>query len=129
LEGKKANIIYLISGPCGVGKSTIAKEPYWNLKDTAHEINNMLMVGCTNMENILLLARNFVHNGLNVVVDWIIQIELEWLCQQLSIKYVVLWANEDTLIERGYHFFPPIWNTTRVKNAKGALNQWNYANF
>lgn len=118
MENEIAIIVYFISRPCGVGKSTIAKELSRNIKPSAliqgDEMSYMLMEGSElslekrfslTWENILLLVRNFVRNALNVVVDWVIQHELDWLCKNLSdlnveIKYVALRADEDILIDR-----------------------------
>jgi len=56
-------------------------------------------------ENILALTRNFIQHHFNVVIDFVVEDELEWFCNQISaldvrIKFVVLIANKETLVER-----------------------------
>ncbi|WP_061578943.1 AAA family ATPase [Saccharococcus caldoxylosilyticus] len=110
--------IYIVSGPCGVGKSTVAKELSRNLKHAAlisgDDIMFMIEKGYAppweewlsiTWKNILSLTRNFVQHDLNVVIDCVVESELEWFCQHISdlnipIKYIVLIASEDKLIER-----------------------------
>ncbi|MFE5323741.1 AAA family ATPase [Paenibacillus sp. NPDC056579] len=111
-------VVYLISGTSGVGKSTLAKELTQSLKPSAlitgDDVNKMLLPGSElpmdqrfslTWENMILLAKSFLRNDLNVVIEWILQNDLERICERLSdsaiqIKYVVLRANEDTLKER-----------------------------
>ncbi|WP_347551392.1 AAA family ATPase [Pseudalkalibacillus hwajinpoensis] len=110
--------IYLVSGPCGVGKSTITKT-------LAHEMEGVVLIEGDvihsmfigqeqppwdeqleiDWKNILSLTKNFVENNLNVIIDYVVETELEWFCKQLSglnvhIHYVVLRADEGILIER-----------------------------
>jgi gluconate kinase len=110
--------IYIVSGPCGVGKSTVAKELSRNLKHAAlivgDDIMSMIEKGyeppweewlSITWKNILSLTRNFVQHDLNVVIDFVVESELEWFCKHISdlniqIKYIVLRADEDKLIER-----------------------------
>jgi predicted kinase len=118
LDTSNEKTIYIVSGPCGVGKSTVAKELSRNLKQSAliagDDIMTMIEEGyepswgewlSITWKNILSLTRNFVQHGLNVVIDFVVEDELEWFCKHISdlniqIKYIVLIANEDTLIER-----------------------------
>ncbi|WP_257141204.1 AAA family ATPase [Bacillus sp. AFS015802] len=56
-------------------------------------------------ESILSLTRNFIQNDFNVVIDFVVEEELDWFCHhiadlQVTLKYIVLRANKETLIER-----------------------------
>ncbi|MFL8938046.1 AAA family ATPase [Rossellomorea oryzaecorticis] len=111
-------LIYLISGPIGVGKSTTSKK-------LAQNVNNCVLIeGDTILdmfgygagasweerlsltwEHILALTRGFILKGFNVVIDFVVEEEFDWFCKQLSdlqvtMKYIVLKATEETLIER-----------------------------
>lgn len=112
--------IYLISGPCGVGKSTITKEllrkvkksaliqgddflsmPMYE-KDSEPPWDEMLVIM---WKNILSLTQNLLQHNFNVIIDTVVEDELEWFCKHfaylnLNIKYVVLLAEENILIER-----------------------------
>ncbi|WP_173915304.1 AAA family ATPase [Halobacillus sp. Marseille-Q1614] len=108
--------IYIISGPCGVGKSTITKALAQEMEEAAllegDVIYSMLTVELSwerhleiVWQNILSLTRNFVENNLNVVIDYVVESELEWFCKQLTelnvhIYYVVLRADEEVLMKR-----------------------------
>ncbi|MBO1511823.1 AAA family ATPase [Metabacillus bambusae] len=114
----KGNTIYIISGPCGVGKSTVSKEIARMIKRSVlieGDLLNAMIVGDSeltweerleiNWSNILSMTRNVVQHDYHVVIDYVVETELEWFCQQVSdmnvqIKYVVLRANEAKLIER-----------------------------
>lgn len=117
-EETENKTIYLISGPCGVGKSTVSE------KLTQMVTPGVLIVGDYIMsmfgdgseppweeqlqltwKNILALTRNFIQHDFNVVIDFVVEDELEWFCKQISdlgvrIKFIVLIANKETLIER-----------------------------
>jgi cytidylate kinase len=82
LDTTKEKTIYIVSGPCGVGKSTDSKELSRNLKHTAliagDDIMSMIEEGyempweewlSITWKNILSLTRNFVQHDLNVVID------------------------------------------------------------
>ena len=116
----KANeqIIYLVSGPLGVGKSTTTKELAQKVKrcvliegdDLLHMYKGELQPTWEERldltwKNILALTRNFIQHDLNVVIDFVVEEELEWFCNQLSdlnvtLKYVVLRADKEVLMER-----------------------------
>ncbi|WP_144530090.1 AAA family ATPase, partial [Peribacillus simplex] len=56
-------------------------------------------------KNLLALTRNMLRQGLNVVIDFVVEDELEWFCEQLSdldvsIKYAVLHADKEKIAER-----------------------------
>ncbi|MGM7721580.1 AAA family ATPase [Metabacillus sp. Hm71] len=112
------NTIYIISGPCGVGKSTVSKEVARMIDRGVlieGDLLNAMIVDDSelsweerleiNWNNILSLTRNVILHDYNVVIDYVVETELEWFCQQVSdlnvqIKYVVLTAKEAKLRER-----------------------------
>lgn len=114
----KNNTIYLVSGPCGVGKSTVSKIVTQLVKPgvliEGDYINYMFGEGSEppwkdqlrlTWENIAALTRNFIQNNFNVVIDFVVEDELEWFCKQIAdldtrLKYVVLRADKEKLIER-----------------------------
>lgn len=115
---KNKNIIYLVSGPVGVGKSTTSKKLAQNVDNCVllegDSILHMFEHGTEaswedrlslTWENILALTRNFIENDFNIVIDFVVEDELEWFCKQVSdlhvtLKYIVLRADKDKLIER-----------------------------
>ncbi len=118
LGQNKSNIIYLISGPIGVGKSTTSKNIAQSIKNCVLiEGDNILhMFNCDSetswedrlsltWENILTLTKNFIQHDFNVVIDFVVEDELEWFCKQITdlqviLKYIVLRADKKKLIER-----------------------------
>ncbi|NHN35494.1 AAA family ATPase [Paenibacillus agricola] len=111
-------LIYLISGPLGVGKSTTSKELARNIKQCVliegDDLLNMFKgesqpsweerLNLT-WKNILALTRNFILNDLSVVIDFVVEDELDWFCNQISdlnveLRYIILRADKDKLIER-----------------------------
>jgi broad-specificity NMP kinase len=118
MSKQNGRTIYIISGPCGVGKSTIsrifAEEMEHVVLIEGDKIHSML-VGKDELpwerqltivwENILSVSRNFIEHGLDVVIDYVVEDELEWFCEHMSdlnveIKYVVLRADKNTIVER-----------------------------
>jgi predicted kinase len=116
-----ARTVYLLSGPAGVGKSTTAIELVKSLSNSAYlsgdDISHMHINGREKpweskqesdliWNNILQLTRNFIDYGCDVVIDYItFPKDAEWFKDQLGksdimIKYVVLWADEKTLVKR-----------------------------
>jgi ABC-type polysaccharide/polyol phosphate transport system ATPase subunit len=114
----KNKTIYLISGPCGVGKSTVSKILTQMIKPSAMIVGDYIifMFGDGSeppweerlhltWKNILALTRNFIQHDFNVIIDFVVEDELEWFCNQISdldvrLKFIVLRANKETLIER-----------------------------
>jgi 2-phosphoglycerate kinase len=110
--------IYIISGPYGVGKSTIAQELAQRMEKVALIEGDLmkLMFGGKEQspweeqlsiiwENILCLTKNFIENNMNVIIDYVVESELEWFYKHISklnanIYYVVLRADEDIIIKR-----------------------------
>ncbi|WP_339148843.1 MULTISPECIES: AAA family ATPase [unclassified Sutcliffiella] len=112
--------IYIISGPCGVGKSTITKGLARKLEKTVLVEGDMisaLFVGQVQppweeklsivWQNLSSLTKNFLLNGYDVVIDYVVEDELEWFCKELqqtgldiSLHYYVLLADPEVLVER-----------------------------
>lgn len=110
--------IYIISGPCGVGKSTLAKELSRTVKKSAlikgDDFLSMYEEGSAppweeNLsimwKNMLSITQTLILHDYNVIIDIVVENELEWFCKHfaylnLKIKYVVLRADENILIER-----------------------------
>ncbi|MFM9278186.1 AAA family ATPase [Paenibacillus jiagnxiensis] len=117
-DRKDSSVVYLISGPLGVGKSTVSKELANSMKQcTLIEGDLLLHVYRGENEppweerlqlawlNITAVTRNFLRNGFNVVIDFVVEEELEWFCDQLldldvTVYYAVLYAEPDTLAAR-----------------------------
>ncbi|MCA1054150.1 ATP-binding protein [Rossellomorea aquimaris] len=110
--------IFLVSGPIGVGKSTTSKK-------LAQKIHNcVLLEGDAILDmfdygteaswekrlrltwkHIVSLTRGFIEDDFNVVIDFVVEDELEWFYHNLSdlqitMKYIVLTAEEENVIER-----------------------------
>lgn len=111
--------VFVITGPCGVGKSTISHKLAQTLDKSSHinaDLIYEMVVGGYLLPwqddgrlielswlNISALASNFLENNYDVVIDYIAFPEhLEYLknleCKYNAVlKYVVLMANEDTI--------------------------------
>lgn len=112
------SLLYLISGPLGVGKSTTAKMLAERVERCVliegdlllHMLHHELPLSwderlSLTWKNLLALTRNMLRQGLNVVIDFVVEDELEWFCEQLSdldvsIKYAVLHADKEKIAER-----------------------------
>lgn len=109
--------VVLLSGPCGVGKSTITKALADKLDQTMliegdllfhmisdHTINWEQKLAIT-WRNILSVTNNALQTNLNVVIDYVVEEELDWFISQLmkeniEVYYIVLIANEETIRNR-----------------------------
>ena len=110
--------VTIISGPCGVGKSTLSRELSKTNTRTALIVGDNLMdfleagepapweerLSLT-WKNILALTRNCVENGYDVVIDYVVEDELDWFRENLrdlhaTVRYLVLTADEETLRQR-----------------------------
>jgi deoxyadenosine/deoxycytidine kinase len=112
------HLIFLISGPIGVGKSTTSKKLAQKVKNCVllegDTILDMFDYGAEasweerlnlTWEHILALTKGFIRKDFNVVIDFVVEEELDWFCEQLAdlqitLKYIVLRADEENLIER-----------------------------
>lgn len=114
-------VVYIISGPAGVGKSTTSKTLANRLKHSAYisgdYISHMHVKGRKQpwespeettliWTNILSLTKNFLKFGNDVVIDYVaFPSEVNWLKEKLEeldviLNYIVLWTDKDTLISR-----------------------------
>ncbi|MES0856050.1 AAA family ATPase [Geobacillus sp. G4] len=121
MKNNQTRTVYVISGPAGVGKSTISTALANKLERSAYisgdDISHMHINGRKKpweskeelsliWDNILSLARNFVKYGNDVVVDYIaFPQEAIWLYENVkdlnvTVMYVVLWADGKTLRQR-----------------------------
>lgn len=114
--------IFVITGPCGVGKSTISKMIASNIKNSAliegDNIYHMVIGGHVKpweddgtylklfWENVLDIAENFLKRDITVVLDYIIypedtkKIISKFREKNVDIKYIVLMADKNTILER-----------------------------
>lgn len=111
--------IYIITGPSGVGKTTVTNALCNKLTKCAilegDEIYHQVKSGAVKpwmqgnhvqlmWKNIVCLARNYLCEGIDVVINYIItDKELTMLRENLSdfqMHFIVLMANKETIIER-----------------------------
>lgn len=110
--------IYIISGPCGCGKSTLAKELVNKLPnsvliegDNLHNIFNekdeveWLRRLSITWENIISVTRNCLKHNLDIVIDYVVEDELPLFISNLEdfeyeLYYMVLTADEETIRKR-----------------------------
>ncbi|MGD6874759.1 AAA family ATPase [Sutcliffiella horikoshii] len=112
--------VYIISGPCGVGKSTVTKGLARKLERAVlveGDLISAMFVGEEQpaweeklsivWQNLSSLTKNFLLNGYDVVIDYVVENELEWFCKELHqtrldiiLHYYVLRADPDALVER-----------------------------
>jgi cytidylate kinase len=109
--------IYLISGPLGVGKSTVSKalhkkiagsallvgDDLYNLEeDNDLEWEDKLQEG---WKRVLAATENKLKDSEVVIIDFVVEDELPWFMNCLSsynlqFRYVVLLADKKTILER-----------------------------
>lgn len=120
-RGLSMQTVYILSGPAGVGKSTTSSALVNTLRNSAYisgdNISHMHVNGRNKpweskselsliWNNILSLTKNFVTNGIDVVVDYVtFPEEAYWLKDKLgelnvNVVYVVLWTDKETLLKR-----------------------------
>lgn len=112
--------IYIISGPCGVGKSTITKGLAGKLEKAVlieGDLISAMFVGGDQpsweekltivWKNLSSLSKNFLLDGYDVVLDYVVEDELGWFCGELqqtgldiTLHYYVLRADPEVLVER-----------------------------
>jgi len=112
------NKVYLISGPCGCGKSTLAKEmaglidhSFLIVGDDLHgffsEKDDVTWEETLKItwENISSITQNALRNHLNVIIDYVVEDELQQLINALvefdyELKYMVLVPSESSIQNR-----------------------------
>lgn len=113
------NTIYVITGPAGVGKTTISNKLAESLEKSAliegDDIYHFVKVGYVSpwkegnhldifWKNSISLIDNFMKNGYDVVYNYIIEKDkLEKIRDSFpdsKIKFILLVADKDTLIKR-----------------------------
>ena len=116
------NCVYIISGPPGVGKSTVSKELAYSFKKSAVIEGDMIYLMIKGglvapweddgyymdlfWDNIISLINNFIDRGITVVIEYVIfEEQLKKIAtflkeKQISLKYCVLLAEEETLKDR-----------------------------
>lgn len=109
--------IYLISGPCGVGKSRVSKEVAQRIPRSVLLVGDNLLDVYQGYDapweerlsltwtNILSVTQNFIRNRWNIGIDFVVEDELEWFIHEpegmsVSLYYIVLVADETTLLDR-----------------------------
>ena len=119
--------IFVITGPAGVGKSTVSNALAESLSKCAilegDEIYHQVKSGCVKpwlegnhtdlmWKNMIMLANNYLEEGFDVVLNYIIyNDDLEYIKENVKgfeIHFVVLMADRDTVsirdTERGEEF-------------------------
>lgn len=117
-----AECVYIISGPPGVGKSTVSKELAASFDKSAVIEGDMIYLMVKSglvapweddgyymdlfWDNIISLTKNFVDRGITVVIEYVIfEEQLKKIAdflkaRQINLKYCVLLAEEQTLRDR-----------------------------
>ena len=113
------NKLYIITGPAGVGKSTISKNIAESKEKSAliegDEVYHFVKGGYVSpwlegnhldvfWENSISIIQNFLNNGFDVVFNYIIgKDKLEYIKSKfdnVEIKFIVLMVDENTIIKR-----------------------------
>lgn len=111
--------LYLITGPAGVGKSTVSKVIAENMKKSAliegDEIYHFVKGGYISpwlegnhldifWKNSISIIKNFLNDGYDVVFNYIIgKDKLDLIMNNIpefEIRFVVLMVNEETIVKR-----------------------------
>lgn len=111
--------LYIVTGPAGVGKSTISKKIAASLNKSAliegDDIYNHFVGGRISpwkegapldlfWENCVMLINNYLENGYDVVFNYIIKKgkfgELKKIFKDYEMRFTVLLTDEKTIVER-----------------------------
>ncbi|MDH5508189.1 MAG: ATP-binding protein [Anaerolineae bacterium] len=110
--------LILVSGPIAVGKSTVSKllansldnavyiegDQYLNAHDHFHDISWE-----TKLERswtaVISAAKRFLDQGAHVIIDFVVEHEFPWICQQLlsrgpRVFHIVLFTDPQTIAQR-----------------------------
>ena len=111
-------IVYVISGSCGVGKSTISRKIAEKYSLSVHlnvdYIYEMYVGGYVSpwkddgsrlkllLKNIKDMIKNYIDSNYTVVIDYVLFPEdlNDIVYKDIKLKYVVLTASEETVIRR-----------------------------
>lgn len=116
------NCVYIISGPPGVGKSTVSKELAYSFDKSAVIERDLIYLMIKGgivapweddgyymdlfWDNIISLTNNFITRGISVVIEYVIfEDQLKKIAaflkeKQISLKYCVLMVEEKILKDR-----------------------------
>jgi len=116
---KKMNKLYIITGPAGVGKSTVSKRIASSLEKSVliegDDIYNQFVGGRISpwkkdaplnlfWGNCVMLIENYLKNGYDVVFNYIIKKnqfnKLKKIFKDYEIKFTVLLVDEETIVKR-----------------------------
>jgi len=110
--------VYIISGCCGAGKTTLTKELVKEMPRTAliHGDDVHAFFGTDlaaewterlklTWQNILLLTENFLRNNVNVIIEYVVEDELEQILSvvkkyDVEVRYIVMTADQAIIKER-----------------------------
>ncbi len=114
----KQKTMYIISGPLGAGKTSVTQKLSNQLENTVliegdflfHQAEEIKKISwdqrvALTWKNIIVISRNYIQADLDVIIDFVVEDELNWIkenTKDLNVKivYVVLMTNEETLANR-----------------------------
>jgi len=113
--------LFVLTGPAGVGKSTTANALAEKIEKCAHVSGDVISHMCISgrekpweserachlvWNNMKALSENFMNDGYDVIMDWImfendVKHHLEAFVKSgVEVRYIILWADEDVHIAR-----------------------------
>jgi cytidylate kinase len=110
-------IVYIISGPPGVGKTSISKELALKIPHSKLISGDDFLIPLKNTgldysqikhetwKKILRATQEKLSAGNDVIIDFVVEDELSWVSENLKslmakIKYIVLIADEQSILDR-----------------------------
>jgi predicted kinase len=110
-------LVYIISGPPGVGKTTIATRLFESIENCRLVAGDEFLIAVKNSglgfeeikeeswKKILSATTENINQGFNVVIDFVVEDELARISKYadssgVKCKYVVLIADEKSILER-----------------------------
>lgn len=112
------NTVYIVSGPLGVGKSSVSKVISSQITNGVVVEGDVFFLALEGNENIswedrlqlsldaiIMSTKNYLKSNANVVIDFAAEVGPAWFLEQLSdsgalVKYIVLVTDEKTLAQR-----------------------------